>query len=82
MFIWDFALDKVMDQLIDWLYGQIVGFLGNFFSQMGNMGVELFDMSWVKSIVLFFLLAKQPHGGDHRLRSELRRYGEVHDCRA
>lgn len=54
MFIWDFALDKVMDQLIDWLYGQIVGFLGNFFSQMGNMGVELFDMSWVKSIVLFF----------------------------
>lgn len=54
MFIWDFALDKVMDQLIDWLYGQIVGFLGNFFSQMGNMGVELFDMSWVQSIVLFF----------------------------
>ncbi len=54
MFIWDFALDKIMDQLIDWLYGQIVGFLGNFFSQMGNMGVELFDMSWVQSIVLFF----------------------------
>jgi hypothetical protein len=43
-----------MDQLIDWLYGQIVGFLGNFFSQMGNMGVELFDMTWVQSIVLFF----------------------------
>ncbi len=43
-----------MNQLIDWLYGQIVGFLGNFFSQMGSMGVELFDMSWVQSIVLFF----------------------------
>ncbi len=54
MFIWDFALSKIMDQLIDWLYGQIVGFLGNFFSQMGNMGVELFDMTWVQSIVLFF----------------------------
>lgn len=50
-----------MDQPIDWLYDQIAGFLGNF-SQTGNVGVELFDMSWVKSIVLFFLLAKQPHG--------------------
>lgn len=43
-----------MDQVIDWIYGQIVGFLGDFFAQMGNMGVELFDMSWVQSIVLFF----------------------------
>jgi hypothetical protein len=43
-----------MNQVIDWIYGQIVGFLGDFFAQMGNMGVELFDMTWVQSIVLFF----------------------------
>lgn len=43
-----------MDQIIDWVYGQVVGFLGDFFAQMGNMGVELFEMSWVQSIVLFF----------------------------
>ena len=43
-----------MDQLVDWIYGQIVGFLGNFFSEMGNMGAELFAMSWVQSVVLFF----------------------------
>lgn len=43
-----------MDNLIDWFYGQIVGFLGNFFAEMGNMGVELFDLDWVQSIVLFF----------------------------
>ena len=54
MFIWDFLLGDVMDQVIDWIYAQIVGFLGNFFAQMGNMGVELFDMTWVQSIVLFF----------------------------
>ncbi len=54
MFIWDFLLGDVMDQFIDWCYSEIVGFLGSFFSQMGNMGVELFDMGWVKSIVLFF----------------------------
>jgi len=54
VFIWNFVLGTVMDQFIAWLYSQIVGFLGNFFSQMGNMGAELFDMSWVQSIVLFF----------------------------
>lgn len=54
MFIWDFLLGDVMDQVIDWFYGQVVGFLGDFFAQMGNMGVELFGMSWVQSIVLFF----------------------------
>ena len=31
-----------------------MGFLGNFFAEMGNMGVELFELSWVRSIVLFF----------------------------
>lgn len=54
MFIWDFLLGTVMDQFIDWIYGQVIGFLGDFFSQMGNMGVELFEMDWVASIVLFF----------------------------
>lgn len=54
MFIWDFVLGDIMDQFIDWVYAQLVGFFGNFFSQMGNMGVELFEMSWVQSIVLFF----------------------------
>ncbi len=43
-----------MDNLIDWFYGQVVGFLGNFFAVMGNMGVELFELDWVQAIVLFF----------------------------
>ena len=43
-----------MDNLIDWFYGQVVGFLGNFFAEMGNMGVELFALDWVEAIVLFF----------------------------
>ena len=54
MFIWDFVADKILGQIMDWFYGQVVGFLGNFFAEMGNMGVELFEMSWVQSIVLFF----------------------------
>ena len=54
MFIWDFVASTVMDNLIDWFYGQLVGFLGNFFAQMGNMGVELFDLEWVQAVILFF----------------------------
>ena len=54
MFIWDFVADTVLGQIIDWLYGQIVGFLGDFFMQMGSMGAELFEMSWVQSVVLLF----------------------------
>lgn len=54
MLIWDFVADKILGQIVDWFYGQVVGFLGNFFAEMGNMGVELFEMSWVQSIVLFF----------------------------
>lgn len=54
MFIWDFAADLILGQIVDWLYAQLVGFLGEFFSMMGNMGAELFEMSWVQAIVLFF----------------------------
>ena len=54
MFIWDFVASTVLDGIIDWFYGQVVGFLGNFFAEMGNMGVELFRQDWVQSIVLFF----------------------------
>ena len=54
MFIWDFVAETVLGQIVDWIYSQVIGFLGNFFAEMGNMGIELFEMSWVQSIVLFF----------------------------
>ena len=34
MFILDFFLGGLMDQLIDWIYSQLVGFFGNFFSHI------------------------------------------------
>ena len=54
MFIWDFVADTVLGQIVDWIYSQVVGFLGVFFSLMGNMGADLFEMNWVQSIILFF----------------------------
>ena len=32
----------------------MIGFLGNFFSLMGQMGAELFELEWIQAIVLFF----------------------------
>lgn len=54
MFIWEFIASNVLNDIIDWFYSSIIGFLGNFFAEMGNMGAELFEMNWVQSIVLFF----------------------------
>ena len=70
LFIWDFVAKTVLDEIMDWIYGQIVGFLGNFFSEMGSMGAELFQMSWVQSIVLFFSRGIM---GDRELTDLLRR---------
>ncbi len=54
MFVFDFVLGEMLDQMLDWLYGQLLGFLSNFFVMMGNMGVELFAVPWIQSVVLFF----------------------------
>ena len=54
MFVLNFAANVVLGQVMDWLYSQLVGFLGQFFAMMGGMGAELFDMNWVQAIVLFF----------------------------
>ncbi|NCB42251.1 MAG: hypothetical protein EOM59_06485 [Clostridia bacterium] len=54
MFIWDFVAGTVMEEILDWLYVQLVGFLGNFFAEMGDMGADLFELPWVQSVVLFF----------------------------
>ncbi len=40
---------------MDWFYSKVLGFLSNFFSEMGNMGIELFALPWVQGIVQFFV---------------------------
>ena len=54
MFIWDFVASTVLDNILDWIFAQIVGFLSNFFAQMGDMGVEVFDLPWVQTVIDFF----------------------------
>ena len=54
LFIWDFLASLVLDQIIDWIYNSVVGFLGDFFALMGQMGAELFDLPWVEAVTMFF----------------------------
>lgn len=54
MFIWDFVANAVFDNILDWIFAQVVSFLGNFFAEMGNMGVEIFELTWVQAVVKFF----------------------------
>jgi len=50
----EFATSKLWEDTLDWLYGQVMGFLSDFFTQMNNMGADLFNLAWVKGIVLLF----------------------------
>ena len=59
MFLVDWAVDKVvnniMEQFLDWLYGQVINFFGQFLAMMNMMGAEIFDMAWVRGILDFFV---------------------------
>ena len=43
-----------MNELLTWLYQQLVGLLTDLFAAMGGMGVGLFRMSWVQAVLTFF----------------------------
>lgn len=54
MFIFDFLVGSVLDQVLDWLYGCIVSFFCDLFTLMNGMGTELFELDYVKALILFF----------------------------
>ncbi len=54
MFGLDLAVDGVLDQFCDWIYGRLISFFGDFFSMINMMGAELFELEWIRAILLFF----------------------------
>lgn len=56
MFLWNFVADKVMGQIVDWIYSKLLEFLGEFFGMMGSMGADLFDYDFVRAIIELFRL--------------------------
>ncbi len=54
MFGLDLAVDGVLDQFCDWIYGRLISFFGDFFSMINMMGAELFELQWIQAILSFF----------------------------
>ena len=53
---WEEISNSIWDKLIEWLYKAVYDALADFFTQMSNMGVKLFDLSWVEAMVNLFSL--------------------------
>ena len=39
--------NTIFDAILQWFYEIIYGAVADFFTMMGNMGAEIFDLSWV-----------------------------------
>ena len=46
----------IFDVLLEWIYQQIYNAVADFFTQMGNMGAEIFDLDVVKSTISLFTM--------------------------
>lgn len=54
--IGDTIVNAIWDNLMKWLFNAFYDSIADVFSQMGDMGAEIFDLSWIESAVhLFFL---------------------------
>ena len=54
MFIFDFIVGTILQQVLDWVYGIFVSFFVDLFGMMNGMGMELFDLIYVKALIYFF----------------------------
>lgn len=46
----------IWDTMLKWFYETIYGAVADFFSMMGNMGADIFDLDWVKATIQLFTL--------------------------
>lgn len=48
--------NAIWDTMLKWFYENIYNAVSDFFSKMGNMGADIFDLDWVKATILLFHL--------------------------
>lgn len=46
----------ILTTMMTWMYDTVYGAVADFFSMMGNMGAEIFDLKWVQATVYLFTL--------------------------
>ncbi len=54
--LWEVMSNSIWDIFLRWLYEAIYGGIADFFTQMGNMGTDLFNLELVKSTLKLFSL--------------------------
>ncbi len=52
--MWENVSGSIFDIFFKWLYDGIFRFIASFFTMMGNMGTELFELEWVRAFVRLF----------------------------
>lgn len=48
--------NAIWDAMLQWFYNTIYDAVATFFTMMGNMGADIFDLDWVKATVTLFTL--------------------------
>lgn len=46
----------IWDTMLQWMYKTVYGAVADFFTYMGNMGAELFDLEWIQAAIRLFTL--------------------------
>lgn len=46
--------NAIWNTMLQWFYETVYGAVADFFTSMGNMGAEIFDLDWVKGTILLF----------------------------
>ena len=48
--------NSIFDSILQWMYEIIYGAVADFFTMMGNMGADIFDLPWIKETIRLFTL--------------------------
>ena len=54
--LWNTISNSIWELFLKWIYEAIYGAIADFFSLMGNMGTDLFDLAWVQACIELFSL--------------------------
>ncbi len=54
--LWEIVSSSIWEVFLNWIYEAIFGALADFFTLMGNMTTDLFDLSWVQACLELFRL--------------------------
>lgn len=48
--------NAIWDAMLQWFYNTIFDAIADFFTLMGNMGVDIFDLKWIQATIQLFVL--------------------------